>query len=444
MKKAVEFILNKFPAVRNRLDVHMLEVINGAAVAFVLKVLGAGLTFLFNLVLARTLGAEGAGLYFLALTITTIATVFGRMGLDNTLLRFTAASAVVGDWGAVKGFYVKSMRMALITSFLSTVVVFILAPFLAKTVFQKPELIGPIRWMSLAVVPMVFLILYAEMLKGLKRIKDSFLVFGVGVPTFSLVGLLLLGGSSGVNGAVWAYGSGAIFSALLGVILWRIATPQLENISGKFQTKKILQSSIPLFWVGLLQMLIHWTATFTLGIWGTEEEVGIFSVASRTAMLTNLILTSMNSISAPKFAELYKKKEMDALSATARSAAKLMTFIASPLLLLFLIAPQWVMGMFGAEFQKGGILLSILAVGQFVNVATGSVGYLLMMSGHERLMRNNTAFVAIVVVLMNIILIPNMGSVGAAIATSICLLLQHLLTAYFVWLRLGICIVKLR
>ena len=59
MEKAVEFILSRFPVLRNRLDEHMLEVINGAAVALVLKVLGAGLTFLFNLVLARTFGAEG-------------------------------------------------------------------------------------------------------------------------------------------------------------------------------------------------------------------------------------------------------------------------------------------------------------------------------------------------------------------------------------------------
>lgn len=31
MEKAPEFILGRFPAVRNLLDVHMLEVINGVA-----------------------------------------------------------------------------------------------------------------------------------------------------------------------------------------------------------------------------------------------------------------------------------------------------------------------------------------------------------------------------------------------------------------------------
>ena len=416
----------------------MLEVINGAAIALVLKVLGAGLTFLFNLVLARTLGAEGAGLYFLALTVTTIATVFGRMGLDNTLLRFTAANVAVENWVTVRGVYVKGMKLAFIVSSISAIVVFLFAPVLAEKLFQKPELVIPMRWMALAIVPMTVLILHAELLKGIKRIRDSLLVFGVGVPAISLIVLYFLGGSNGVLGAVWAYSIGAIFAAFIGVILWFVATPEIRNISGVFQTKELLQSSIPLFWIALLNMLISWTATFALGIWGTEEEVGIFSMASRTAMLTSLILTSVNSISAPKFAELYKKKDMTTLGATARSTAKLMTFIVSPFLLLFLIAPQWVMGIFGEEFQKGGILLSILAIGQFVNVSTGSVGYLLMMTGNEKLMRNNVAFVAFLCIFLCVLFVPKYGSLGAVIATSISLSLQNVIAMFLVSYRLGI------
>ena len=438
MEKVIEFLLSRFPVVRNRLDEHMLEVISGAAVALVLKVFGAGLTFLFNLVLARTLGAEGAGLYFLALTVTTIATVFGRMGLDNTLLRFTAANAAIDDWAAVKGVYVKGMKLALIASSFSAMVMFVLAPVLADKVFQKPELIVPIRWMSFAVVPMTFVMLHSQMLKGLKRIRDSFVVFGIGVPAISLIALLLFGESYGVNGAVWAYAFGAMLTMLMGAILWRIATPQLRKVSGLFRTNDLLQSSMPLFWVASLNMLINWTATFALGIWGTEEEVGIFSMASYTAMLTSLILASVNSISAPKFAELYKKKDMVALEATAKNTAKLMTIVASPLLLFFLVAPQWVMGFYGEEFQKGGILLSVLAIGQFINVATGSVGYLLVMSGNEKLMRNDVLIVAVICVFLNAFLVPMYGPIGAVIATTVCLSIQNIIAAYMVNASLGI------
>ena len=53
------------------------------------------------------------------------------------------------------------------------------------------------------------------------------------------------------------------------------------------------------------------------------------------------------------------------------------------------------MSLFGPEFRAGGPVLTILAAGQYVNVLTGSVGYLLMMTGNERLVRNNMAVAAL-------------------------------------------------
>lgn len=438
MGKVMEFILDRLPALRSRFDEHMVEVINGAAVALVLKVFGAGLTFLFNLVLARTLGAEGAGLYFLALTVTTIATVFGRMGLDNTLLRFTAANAAVKDWKAVKGVYKSGMGLALIASFFSATVMFLLAPLLAEKVFQKSELVSPMRWMALAVVPMSILVLYAQLFKGLKRIRDSSLLSGLGVPAISLIGLFLLGDTYGVKGGVWAYTTAALLTMLMGGILWKVTVPQLQNISGHFKIRELLKSSMPLFWVASLNMLIQWAATFALGIWGTEEDVGIFSVASRTAMLTSLVLLSVNSISAPKFAALYKKNEIKVLESTARKTTLLMVLIASPLLVFFLLFPGLVMGVFGAEFVNGRKLLSILAIGQFINVATGSAGSLLIMSGNERIMKYNSTLVASISIILNVLMVSFMGVIGAAIATSICLSIKNIFAAYFVWVKLRI------
>ncbi|NIQ10316.1 MAG: hypothetical protein GWO23_11905, partial [Gammaproteobacteria bacterium] len=121
------------------------------------------------------------------------------------LLRFTAASVAVNDWYAVKGLYSKGMKLALAASTTSSVVLFIAAPLLADMVFGKPAVAVPLRWMALAIVPLSLLMLHAQMLKGLKRIRDSLLVFGVGVPALSLVGLYIIGGSYGVKGAIWAY-----------------------------------------------------------------------------------------------------------------------------------------------------------------------------------------------------------------------------------------------
>lgn len=89
------------------------------------------------------------------------------------------------------------------------------------------------------------------------------------------------------------------------------------------------------------------------------------------------------------------------------------------------------MSEFFLSSTKGG-------TGSFVNVATGSVGYLLMMSGNERLMRNNVAFIAVLSILFNVTLVPLAGPLGAAIATAVCLASMNLISAKLVWSRLGI------
>lgn len=422
----------------NRLDVHMQEVVKGSSIAFLIKILGAGLAFSFNVLLARVLGAERAGLYFLALTVTTIATVFGRMGLDNTLLRFTAANAAIGDWVAVKGAYRKGIMLSFLASIISALVMFVAASWLAETVFAKPSLASPMRWMALAVVPMVLLNLHAEMLKGLKRIRDSQLVQGVGVPALSILGFFIFGKVWGVKGAVWAYTLAAMLTALAGYGMWRNTTPQLQNIRAYFKTRELLRSGIPLFWIAIMNLIMNWTATFILGIWGTSSDVGIFGVASRTAMLTSFILVAVNSIAVPKFAALYRQGNLEELGSTARYSAKLMTLLASPLLLMFLLMPGWIMGMFGAYFVKGRVVLSILAVGQFINVATGSVGYLLMMSGNEQLLRNNIIFTALLNICLNTILIYKLGILGAAVATALSLSIMNLISTWLVYRKLAI------
>jgi O-antigen/teichoic acid export membrane protein len=430
-------ILFKLPYFRN-LDDHMKEVVQGAGIALMLKVCGASFSFGFSVLLARSFGADGAGIYFLALTVITICTTFGRFGLENTLLRFIAAHATNKEWGAVCGVYNKSMKLALVISLSVSGLIYFFAPLMAAYIFHKPSLVVPLRWMTLAITPLAIMNLHGEALKGLKRIRDSQLMQGTGLPVLACTGLFFLGSRFGVLGAVWVYVSSAVILALYGVFLWRRYTPQLRSVVGQFDAKRLFESCLPLFWVQVMLMIINWTAMFCMGVWASKAEIGIFSVALRTALLTSFILMSVNSIAAPKFSSLFSQRDISGLASVARQSAAMMTVFAAPLLLLFLIAPSWVMGLFGNEFKCGGGLLEILAIGQFINVATGSVGYLLTMSGNERLMRNNTIAVGILTVALNLILVPAFGAVGAAIATAVSMATLNLGAFYLVWKKLGI------
>ncbi len=192
-----------------------------------------------------------------------------------------------------------------------------------------------------------------------------------------------------------------------------------------------------------MNLILNWTATVLLGVWGTSADVGIFSMASRTAALISFILMAMNSILAPKFAALYIKGEIETLGRTARNAAALVTLIVSPIFLLFILFPDLIMGLFGKKFIGGSELLVILSAGQFVNVITGSVACLLVMTGHERLQRNIMVISLVLNVLLSAVLIPQLGTTGASIAVAVTLSVQNLIAAGMVKRKLGIVTIPL-
>ena len=99
---------------------------------------------------------------------------------------------------------------------------------------------------------------------------------------------------------------------------------------------------------------------------------------------------------------------------------------------------KMLLGLFGAEFTTGYVVLLILLAGQVINAMAGSVGYLMTMTGYQ----NQAAWIigmsTLVNVGLNAVLIPKLGIVGAAIATATTTVLWNILMLTFVWRKLNI------
>lgn len=430
---------------KNRLkiiDSHLSEVLHGAALAFVLRGLGAGLAFLLNAVIARLLGAEGAGLYFLALSVTMIAAVIARLGLDNALLRFVSVHASKEEWSLVRGVFSMGMRMAIISSAILTLLCFVFAYWLSETIFNKPELGTPLRWMSLGIMSFSMMMLISECLKGLRSIRNAMLVSGVLYPLIGLAVVWPLITLFGVGGANAAYVFGTGGAAVAGLLFWRRTMAGNAAPALTFPRDQLLASSRPLFVMSVINSaVLVWAPLLLLGIWGTTEESGVFGAATRLAMLLTFFLTAVNTVVAPKFATLFHEGKVETLAHIARKSALYITLAASPIFMLFFVAGDWVMSVFGPGFETGGRVLAILTAGQAVNSLTGSVGFILTMSGRESDARNVSIFSGVMLLVLCLWLIPAYGMEGAAIATTATVAVSNLLLSWFVWRRMGIVIV---
>ena len=419
-------------------DAQMREILRGAGISVLLRVIGAGLGFAFNVVLARLVGAEGTGLYVIAFSLVSTVAIMGRMGLDTAALRLVAAHHSAGNHDEIIKISSVAVRLGIVASLFLTAVFYFLAPFLAQYAFSKPELVQPLRLMSLAVLPLTLMMLYSEMLKAVKRIRDSQLVQVALVPLLSLCMLFFFGKTFGVNGAVLSYAVGAIGTAFVGFLLWKRTATGSVKIIGFEGARELLSLGIPLMWVNILLALGAWTDTMILGIMRPAAEVGIYSAASRTAMLTSLILVAVNNVVAPKFAALYNRGDLSGLARLAIQSARLTLLFAAPMLLVIAVVPETILGIFGSGFKAGADVLLILLAGQFVNAASGSVGQILAMTGHAVVLRNITIIFTLFNIVLNVLLIKVWGLIGAAITTTTTGVLLNVAAIYYVRKILGI------
>ena len=94
--------------------------------------------------------------------------------------------------------------------------------------------------------------------------------------------------------------------------------------------------------------------------------------------------------------------------------------------------------MFGDEYIVEISVLTLLLIGQFINVISGSVGLTLTISGNGWVHFKNSMIAIIVSLIMAIFVIPQNLIIGAAICTSLAIIIKNLLGVFYVYRIFGI------
>ncbi len=408
---------------------HMREVMFGSAVTFMARGGGTFLGFLFNLVLARLLGAVGSGVFFLALSFVLFFEAFGRLGLEWSLVRYTASAVAQQNWGTLKGIYIQSIRICAVATGILTCILLLSAGWIGR-LFDKPEIVQPLIVLTWAIMPIALARLMAASLRGLKLTFKSQMIESILPVGCALLLIYPLASVAGVNGVAIGYLAGWIVALFVGWRLYRHATSGFANTQPTFAIRTLLASSYSLVWITISGLLMNQFAIFVLGASGDPAEVGIFNVAMRTSLVLTFVLYAANNILLPKFAELISLGNAADLEKMARNSVTIMSLLVLPIWFVIVLFSSQIMGWFGSDFRAGAMALQIMAHAQLVNVLSGPAGDLLIMGGHERLTRFITSMALLVNIVLCILLIPHFGIAGAAVAVACSSIFQSLLCLY--------------
>jgi O-antigen/teichoic acid export membrane protein len=412
----------------------------GIATSFFVQVGGAGLSLLFNIFLARLVGVAEVGLYFIAITVVEIGATFARLGLEHVALRFVSIAHGRGDRGSMAAIYRKSLGLSAGMAMALVLPVWLIVSHLKLGGDRAGEIQQALPLLILAIAPAAALALQAEFFRAIGAPGTGAFAQSVVQPLGLLLGAAALWwlAAATFQRVVLVYLLVLIASALFACAAWNRRLPGIWQEQGHFDTRLLLNTSLPLLLFASMNLVMSWTDVLVLGIWSKPAEIGFYGVSMRIASLSAFALTAINSVVAPQFAGLYARGEHRALARLAERSSFWMLLAVAPGIVVLLAFPEFVLRAFGSNFEPGAWPLRILALGQLVNVGTGSVGYLLIMTGNQTLLRNNTTVWAMANLVGNLILVPSYGAVGAATATALSLACMNVVSWHMVRKKLNI------
>ncbi len=421
-------------------DSHFKEILRGSAVTFVLKISGILLGYLVVLIISRNYGAEGIGVYNLTLNIMTLMAMMASMGINVSILRYVGQFNNRGEEYKLKLLYRYAVELVVPFSLFLSILLYFFAGIIAGNVFHNLTYKPALEFVALIVPFLALQNISVEFIRGLKKLKISEFLRSVN-PLLLNILLLLIIGLFIIDQMLPLYtlGIGIALSTLFSVfyIVNRVYRIEYKSIDD-FSKKELISTSIPMLINAISLFLMTYISIFLLEVFSTTEDVGIFSIAVKLSTLISLILIVINTMFAPKISELYWNKRYEELQNVIYRATKLVFIVSSSIAIILISFSDFFLSLFGKEFILGNSVLVILVVGQLINAICGSVGIILNMTGHQKVLRNILIFSVFISIILNYTLIRKYGINGAAVASVVSMALWNILATLFIKYKLNI------
>lgn len=399
-----------------------------------LNVVGAainqGSLFLIMAVLALNTTSADVGRYSMCYALLTILTLVALGGLRATLTRFVAMRLADEDPGAVRGTIRLGMAIAVGLGLAVAAVVAVLAGWLADLLHESGMRDG-ILLVSAAILASTIEGAALAATQGWRSQRAFTLIGSIIDPGLRLVlTAVAVWQGLGLMGALWAVvistWTGAILS---GVVLAR-RVRKVERAQPTYAPRPMVSFAVVSWGSTLATTGIVWADALILGYLTTAEDVGVYTVATRLVTLAIFVLNPINSAFVPHVAHLYHRGDRQGVDKAYGAANRWILRLSAPAFILLLVFPHDLLRLFGNAYSAAAAVTVVLAVGQLANTAAGPCGSVLNMTGLVKVSLLDNAAALVINVVLNLLLIPRYGVIGAAVAWTTSLILVNA-TKYF-------------
>ncbi len=386
-----------------------------AAFALAAQLTSAAFTAVVTVYLVRELGPSGYGVFALAVGIGALVALVADMGIAQSVERFVAEER--GNLGTVRSLLADAVRLKLIVATVACGALASLAGPIADA-YGEPALAWTLRAVALAVLGQTVMFLYRGAFVALGRVSVAWRVLTLesAVEAGATIVIVALGG--GAAGAAWGRAAGYVVGAVIAAaFLARMLGGLRPGLGAVRQRRRIAAYAGALFLVNAAFVGFEQIDVILIGAILSVASVGVFEAPLRLAAFLSYGGQALAFGVAPRLVrESGSEPNVKAFTAALRYLVLVQAALLAPALVWAEPMVELVLG--DGYGESAGVLRALApfvflsAIGTFVTLAVNYLG-----AARSRI---PLAVGALAVnAILDAVLVPTIGVVGAAIGTDV-------------------------
>lgn len=420
--------------------------IRGSGLLMAGRVISTGLTTLSQVLIVRHLTTYDYGAWAYALAFVLFWQSLSNLGFHEAVTRFVPIYHHHRDYPKVFGTIVLCCGFILLSGTL-VIVAFHAWPdnLLALVHYQRSSL--KVLFVLIFMVPLEALDgLLMGLFASLSSARPIFVRRHILAPGSKLAVVLLL---IALHADVLFLAYGYVTVTLAGIVTYAwILVRHLQRegffahtrlLDIRFPVREVFSFTVPMMTSDVLALLIQSIAVLLLGYYHGMREVAFYRVVLPAAAMNQTVAITSALLYLPTAARLFASGDGDGLRHLYWRTTTWIVVLSFPICAAtFALARPLTILLYGQRYADAGALLAILAAGYYFDVVFGFNGLTLKAMNKVGWFVGSNVVAAVTGVAIDLVLIPRYGARGAAIGTTVVLIVSTALRQVALVLALGI------
>jgi len=410
-----------------------------AGAAFMIRVVSAALIYATQILFARWLGSFEFGIYVYVWTWVMLIGDLSDLGFATAAQRFVPEYTRRRAHDLLRGFLFRSRWLAVTSATLiagaGVVAIKLIEPWLAS------YLVLPLT-IACATLPFYALM---QIQDGIARsynwihlaLLPPYIVRHLLMLTLIVAAFLLNFPTDATTAITAVVVSFALTVLVQTIVLNRKLAREVEPGPKAYEVKTWFSTALPILMVEGCYLLLTNTDVLVLQHFRSPDDVAVYYAAAKTLTLIAFVHFAVSAAVAHRFSEYHVASDHTRLRTILADSIRWTFWASLAATVVILAMGRPLLSLFGARFVEGYQLMFILTAGLLARASVGPVERLLSMLGEQRVCATIYATAFALNLALCIVLIPRFGMQGAAMSTSIALVIESILLFWITRTRLG-------